>query len=467
MFYKPPRPDSHPDPRAAPACPPGFPTGFLWGAATSAYQIEGSPLADGAGASIWHRFSHTPGTIANGETGDLACDHYRRFPNDVRLMRELGLRAYRFSVSWGRVLPVGRGRVNRKGLAFYERLVDRLLDHGIAPLVTLYHWDLPVALEERGGWANRDVAHWFADYACLLYRSLGDRVERWITLNEPWVVMQGGYIEGTLAPGRRDLAEGARVSQNLLLAHGQAVRAYRAEGRHAIGIAVNLEPKYPASGSRADREATVRADAYMNRQFLDPIFRGEHPAEIREMFGAAWPQFSDEDIALARSPIDFLGVNYYTRGLTRHDPAVKPHRARNISEAARRTTEMGWEVCPEGLIDILEWVKARYGDPPIFITENGAAFPDPLPCQGIVDDPLRVAYLRDHLRAAHTALARGVDLRGYFAWSLLDNFEWAEGYSKRFGLVSVDHETQARIPKASARFYTEVIDTHGACVSDR
>ncbi|MCA1851200.1 MAG: family 1 glycosylhydrolase [Beggiatoa sp.] len=401
--------DSHPDPHAARACPPGFPPAFLWGAATSAYQIEGSPLAEGAGASIWHRFSHTLGTIANGETGDLACDHYRRFPDDVRLMRELGLRAYRFSVSWGRLLPEGRGPVNRKGLAFYERLVDMLLDHGIAPVVTLYHWDLPVALDERGGWANRDVAHWFADYACLLYRSLGDRVLLWITLNEPWVVMHGGYIGGTLAPGYRDLALGARVSQNLLLAHGQAVRAYRAEGRHAIGIAVNLEPKIPASGSRADREAAVRADAYMNRHFLDPIFRGEHPAEIREMFGAAWPQFSDEDIALARSPIDFLGVNYYTRGLTRHDPAVK----------------------------------------------------------GIVDDPLRVAYLCDHLRAARTALARGVDLRGYFAWSLLDNFEWAEGYSKRFGLVFVDYETQARIPKQSARFYTEVIDTQGACLSDR
>ncbi len=453
------------DDRPAPTLAPGFPRGFLWGAATSAYQIEGSPLADGAGASIWHRFAHAPGNIVDGSTGDEACDHYRRSGADLGLMRGLGLGAYRFSVSWGRVLPEGRGRVNRKGLGFYARLVDCLLEHGIAPVVTLYHWDLPLALEERGGWAERDAMHWFADYATLLYRSLGDRVGHWITLNEPWVVMHGGYVEGKLAPGRRDLGEAARVSQNLLLAHGQAVRAYRAEGRHAIGIAVNLEPKHPASGSLADREATQRADAYMNRQFLDPIVHGEHPDAVCGMFGLAWPVWSEEDKALAQSPIDFLGVNYYSRGLTRHDPAVEPHRARNVLDPTRATTAMGWAIYPEGLIDTLEWVKDRYGNPPIYITENGAAFPDPPPREGSVADPLRVAYLREHLCAARTALARGVDLRGYFAWSLLDNFEWAEGYSKRFGLIYVDYETQARTLKQSAHFYAAVIGTNGACLN--
>jgi beta-glucosidase len=441
-----------------------FPPGFLWGTATSAYQVEGSPLADGAGQSIWHRFSHTPGLVQGGDTGDLACDHYRRHAADLALMAELGLRAYRFSVAWGRVLPQGRGRVNPRGLGFYERLVDELLARGIAPLVTLYHWDLPSALDDRGGWLNPDSAGWFADYAGVVFRALDDRVRLWITLNEPWVVTDGGYLTGTMAPGHRNLFETPLAAHNLLRAHGRAVAAYRALGRHEIGIAVNLEPKYPASEAPADRQATARAEAYMNRQYLDPILLGRYPETLSGIFGEAWSEPPPSDLEGIARPIDFLGINYYTRAVVRADPGQLPTRASPVPQPGALHTHMGWEVYPQGLADVLEWVSARYGRPPIYITENGAAFPDPAPEQGCVDDPLRVAYLREHLRAAHGTLGRGVDLRGYFVWSLLDNFEWAYGYSKRFGIVHVDPATQARIPKASARFYAQVIRSSGAAV---
>ncbi len=440
-----------------------FPDGFLWGAATSAYQIEGSPLADGAGPSIWHRFSHTPGLTANNETGDVACDHYARYADDVRLMQALGLTAYRFSVSWSRVMPSGTGAVNPRGLAFYERLVDALLGAGIQPCVTLYHWDLPAALDDRGGWLNPDVAHWFADYADTMVRALGDRVPLWTTLNEPWVVMDGGYHFGPLAPGHRSLFEAPLVSHNLLRAHGQGVVAARAAGARAIGLVVNLEPKYPASDQPGDLAATRRIDAYMNRQYLDPVFRGEYPAEMAEIFGDAWPRFAAADFDLIRTPIDFLGINYYTRGVMRDAPEVLPLRAERVPQRQHITTETGWEVYPDALAAVLEWVRDRYGDIPLYITENGAAFYDPPHAiDGAVEDPLRVAYYRWHLRAVRDAMRRGVDVRGYFAWSLLDNFEWSLGYAKRFGIVHVDFATQLRTPKSSARFYSEVIRTRGA-----
>lgn len=436
-----------------------FPDGFLWGAATSAYQIEGSPLADGAGASIWHRYSHTPGRTAGGDTGDVACDHYRRWRDDVRLMKELGLQAYRFSIAWGRLLPEGVGRVNPAGVDFYSRLVDALLAAGIQPLVTLYHWDLPAALDERGGWLNRDVADWFAEYARLCYRTLGDRVARWVTLNEPWVVADGGYLHGGMAPGHASPYELPLATHNLLRAHAAAVQAFRAErGGGQIGLVVNLEPKYPASDAEADRAASRRAEAYMNRQYLDPVFLGSYPAELQEVFGDAWPEFPAEDFALIREPFDFLGVNYYTRAVTRHDPAAWPLQAATVRQPRHAYTEMGWEVYPPALTDVLVWIRQRYGDLPLYVTENGAAFYDPpTPLDGQVDDPLRVHYYREHLRACHAAIRQGVDLRGYFAWSLLDNYEWAQGYAKRFGIVHVDFETQQRTPKSSARFYGEVI----------
>jgi beta-glucosidase len=443
-----------------------FPDGFVWGAATAAYQIEGSPLADGAGPSTWHRFTHTPGRVLTGETGDVTCDHYRRWRDDIRLMKEIGLAAYRFSVSWSRVLPEGTGRVNEKGLDFYRRLADGLRDMGIAPMATLFHWDLPAALDDRGGWLNRDVAGWFAEYAAVLFGALDDRVEWWATLNEPWVVSDGGYLHGTLAPGHASPFEAPIASHNLLRAHGAAVEAYRALGRHQVGIVVNLEPKFPASQDEADLEATARADAYMNRQFLDPLFLGSYPPELPRMYGEAWPEPPAVDLDAIRRPIDFLGVNYYSRGVMCNDPSGVPPYASRVPQPESLYTEMEWEVYAPGLGETLLWVKKRYGGVPLFVTENGAAFADRPTAEGGVRDPLRIAYLRDHLRSAREAIRAGVDLRGYFVWSLLDNLEWNHGTSKRFGIVHVDFASQRRTPKDSARFYAEVIRTNGASLAD-
>lgn len=439
-----------------------FPAGFQWGAATSAYQIEGAPLADGAGPSIWHRFSHTPGRTVNNETGDVACDHYHRYKDDVALMRSLGLKSYRFSISWSRILPDGTGGVNERGLDFYRRLVDELLAANIQPLVTLYHWDLPAALDDRGGWLNRDVSWWFADYAQVLFRALDDRVPQWVTLNEPWVVSDGGYLHGTLAPGHRNHFEAPIASHNLMRAHAATIQAYRAMGANQIGYVVNLEPKYPASKSDEDAGAVRRADAYMNRQYLDPVFFGSYPAELKEMFGEAWPHFPEQDFDDLKQPFDFLGINYYSRGLTKFDPTVPIERAVRVKNPRAAYTEMGWEVFPQGLTDILVWVTDRYGKMPLYITENGAAFYDPPTAEnGRVDDPLRIDYYAKHLHAVLDAIDRGADVRGYYAWSLLDNYEWNVGYSKRFGIVHVDYATQVRTPKQSARFLSEVIAHNG------
>jgi beta-glucosidase len=445
-----------------------FPDGFLWGAATSAYQIEGSPDADGAGHSIWHRFMNTPGlSAAPGEDGSVACDHYRRFREDIAMMKRLGLQAYRFSINWGRIQPDGTGRVNDKGLDFYKALVDGLQAAGIEPLATLYHWDLPVALDDRGGWLNRDIAGWFADYAEIMYRALDGQVTKWATLNEPWVVTDGGYLHGALAPGHRNMFEAPIASHNLMLAHGAAVDAYRATGRHEIGLVVNLEPKYPASDSEADRAAVRRADAYMNRQYLDPALLGEYPAEMKEIFGEAWPDWAAEDFDKIKRPLDFIGVNYYTRNVTRHDETSWPLKASPVRQTGATYTETGWEVFPQGLTDTLMWVKERYGNPTVYITENGAAFYDPPVAEnGRVQDPLRQSYYRSHIKAVGDAIAQGADIRGYMAWSLMDNLEWSLGYSKRFGIVHVDFETQARTPKDSAKQYSRIIETNGACLYD-
>ncbi|HYS53140.1 MAG TPA: GH1 family beta-glucosidase [Thermoanaerobaculia bacterium] len=438
-----------------------FPPDFLWGTATAAYQVEGSPLADGAGPSIWHRFSHTPGLVLNGDTGDVACDHYHRYEADIALMRELGVNAYRFSISWSRIFPDGKGRVNENGLDFYRRLVDGLRAAGIQPLITLFHWDLPAALDDRGGWLNRNIARWFADYAIVMFRALDDRQPMWATLNEPWVVTDGGYLHGPLAPGHRNWFEAPIAAHNLLRAHGAAVAAYRGVGKGQIGIVVNLEPKYPATESEEDRSAVVRADAYMNRQYLDPIFKGSYPKELASLYGEAWPSFPDSDFDDIRQRVDFVGVNYYTRGLTRHDEKKMIERADRVRNPRAVYTETSWEVFPQGLTDILLWVRERYGKLPVYITENGAAFYDPPTADGTVEDPLRVDYLRKHIRAAREAMQHGVDLRGYFVWSLLDNFEWALGYSKRFGIIHVDFQTQKRTLKRSAHFYKDVIRARG------
>lgn len=436
-----------------------FPDGFLWGAATAAHQIEGSPLADGAGPSIWTRFAHTPGMTVNGDTGDVACDHYRRWREDVQLMRELGLQAYRFSVSWSRIHPEGIGRVNQAGIDFYSRLVDALLENGIEPLLTLYHWDLPAALDDKGGWLNRDCADWFAEYTSTMVRALDGRVKKWATFNEPWVITDGGYLHGALAPGHRSKYEAPIASHNIMRAHGAGVQAYRAEGKHDVGLVVNIEPKYPASDSEADLAATRRAHAYMNEQYLHPALLGKYPSELKEIFGDAWPDWPEADFELIRQPLDFVGINYYTRSVTRASDRY-PLNAEGVRQDALHT-ETGWEVYPQAFTDTLTWFRDTYGEIPVYITENGAAFPDPPSVDvDMLDDPLRVDYLRSHLQAVHAAIAAGVDVRGYMAWSLLDNMEWSLGYGKRFGIVHVDYETQKRTPKRSALFYRDVIESN-------
>lgn len=462
------------DPRLAAVRPTSerrFPEGFLWGAATAAHQIEGSPMADGAGPSIWTRFAHTPGMTLNGDTGDVACDHYRRWKDDVKLMRELGLQAYRFSVSWSRILPEGTGRVNQAGLDFYSRLVDELLANGIEPLLTLYHWDMPAALDDRGGWLNRDCADWFAEYGRVMYRALDGRVKKWVTLNEPWVITDGGYLHGALAPGHRSRFEAPIASHNLMRAHGAAVQAYRAEGKHEIGLVVNIEPKYAATDSAEDAAAVERAHAYMNEQYLDPALLGSYPPELREIFGEAWPEWPQADFELIQQKLDFIGVNYYTRSVTKAAESY-PLNTGVVRQPLGTYTETGWEVFPQGLTDTLTWVKQRYGDIPMYITENGAAFFDPPVAEPDasgerrVRDPLRMDYLQKHIGAIHDAIQAGCDIRGYMVWSLLDNLEWSLGYSKRFGVVHVNYGTQERTPKDSARWYSKVIASNGTHLAE-
>ncbi len=444
-----------------------FPDGFHWGAATSAYQIEGSPLADGAGPSIWQRFAHTPGMMMNGDTGDVACDHYHRYQGDVQLMRALGLQGYRFSINWARVLPDGTGRINPKGLDFYSRLVDELLENEIVPNATLFHWDLPAALDDRGGWLNRDSAHWFAEYAEVMFKALDDRVPLWTTLNEPWVVTDGGYLHGVLAPGHRNRYEAPIAAHNLMRASGAGIQAYRAHGKHEIGVVFNVEPKYPYSDSAEDVAATRRAHAYMNQQFADPALLGSYPPELKEIFGDAWPDFPAEDFTLTRQKVDFVGINYYTRAVIRSEPEAYPLKSMPVRQPNSTHTETGWEVFAQGLTDTLTWFKSRYGDIPLYITENGSAFYDaPVTEDDVVSDPLRASYLRSHLKAVHAAIEAGVNLKGYYAWSLMDNLEWSLGFGKRFGLYHVDFATQKRTPKASAKFYAQVIESQGAVLDD-
>ncbi|MBX3432936.1 MAG: beta-glucosidase [Pirellulales bacterium] len=437
---------------------PRFPADFVWGAATSAYQIEGSPDADGAGLSIWDAFARAPGNIAANDNGDVACDHYRRWRDDVALMSDLGLQAYRFSVAWSRVLPAGTGRVNAAGLDFYDRLVDELVARGIAPYVTLYHWDLPAALDARGGWLNPDSAEWFAEYATVVADRLGDRVASWATLNEPWVAAHCGYLVGEHAPGRRSRHDACQAANNLIRAHAAGLAALRSRGVPSAGIVVNLTPQHPASDSPADEHAARLAHSYINRQFLDPILLGSHPEEMATLYGDAWRPLSAADLAAASRPVDFVGVNYYLREVVEADPAATPFGVKVVRQLGRPYSEMGWEIYPDGLREILVWVRDRYGDMPLAITENGVALVDPPVVDGTVADGPRIDYLRAHLAAAAEALATGVDLRGYFLWSLLDNFEWAHGYGKRFGMVHVDPTTGRRTPKTSAWWYRGQIE---------
>lgn len=444
-----------------------FPDKFLWGCATAAYQVEGSSMADGAGASIWDRFSKIPGKIHNGDTGDIACDHYNRYRSDVQLMSELGLKSYRFSISWSRIFPNGKGKVNQAGLDFYSNLVDALLEKNIKPMVTLYHWDLPQALDELGGWLNPEIVKWFGDYAETVFQHFDDRVELWATINEPWVITDGGYMHGALAPGHRSHFEAAIATHNLMACNAEAIRRYRKVGKHKIGLVVNLEPKYPASQKAEDLAATNRADAYFNRQFLDPAILGTYPTEMKEIFGDAWPNYSPSEMASLKEPMDFIGVNYYTRSVTRNAPEAWPVWTAGVRQPLATYSETGWENYPQGLTDILNWVKNRYGNPPVYITENGSAFYDPPVAEnGRVEDPLRQSYMRSHITAVSNAIAEGCDIRGYYAWSLMDNLEWALGFSKRFGIVHINYATLERTPKESAKLYRAIIETNGACLTE-
>ncbi|WP_432865059.1 GH1 family beta-glucosidase [Microbispora rosea] len=421
-----------------------FPDGFLWGAATASYQIEGAVHADGRVPSIWDTFSHTPGMVADGHTGDVACDHYHRYLEDVEIMAWLGLKAYRFSVAWPRLAD----------LSFYDRLVDALLAKGVTPVATLYHWDLPQTLQDTGGWTNRETAFRFADYAAVVHRRLGDRVGLWTTLNEPWVSAFVGHGSGRHAPGVTDPAAAFTAAHNLMLGHGLAVQALRAGGAESVSLTLNLTPVL------GDPEPARLIDGLANRLFLDPVLRGEYPADVLAHL-ERFAKVNLDDLPTIAQPIDVLGVNYYTVNRVVADPSSEGHLEYPGSEGIAwedphgEVTEMDWEINPAGLEDLLVRLSRDYPGVPLMITENGAAVPDG------VSDPGRISYLDAHFRAARSAMDRGADLRGYFVWSLMDNFEWARGYQKRFGLVRVDYDTLERTPRDSARWYREVIAGNG------
>ncbi len=437
-----------------------FPKDFVWGCATASYQIEGAPQADGKGESIWDRFSHTPGKIRNGDTGDVACDHYHRWEEDVALMRELGLKGYRFSLAWPRIVPSGWGEVNRRGLDFYSRLVDALLEAGITPFATLYHWDLPQGLQDRGGWPSRDTAQAFADYAQVCYDALGDRLQNWITLNEPWVVADLGHREGIFAPGLQSVEATLAAAHHLHLASGWAVQAFRASGRQGqIGITLNLSPIHPLTDSEGDVAAADRYDQWLNRWWLDPIFRGTYPEGILSLLEAQMPETRDGDLEVARTPLDFLGLNYYNRQMASAAEGQFLNVA--ISTGPGPKTAFGWEVYPEGYYEMMVRLAQEYRVQKLYLTENGAAYNDVLGSDGEVHDPERIAFLQAHLEQVWRALQTGVPVQGYFLWSLMDNFEWASGYSIRFGIVYSDYPTLRRIPKDSAHWYAQVIAENG------
>ncbi len=419
-----------------------FGPNFTFGAATAAYQIEGGQ-GDGRGSSIWDTFAATPGNVKNRDTGAIACDHYNRWPGDLDLIRDGGFDAYRFSFAWPRLIPEGTGAVNQAGLDFYDRLIDGMLERGIKPYATLYHWDLPSTLQDRGGWMNRDIAGWFGEYATLVGRHFGDRLHATATINEPWCVAFLSHFLGVHAPGYRDLRAAARAMHHVLFTHGTAIDALRAEGTKNLGIVLNLEKAEAASDSPEDKAAQNLGDALFNRWYLGGVFKGQYPEELTTAFGEYLPQNWQRDMEVVSRPLDWVGINYYTRGLYRHDPQ-SPLFASSRIKGGLETNDLGWEIYPQGLTDLLVRVSREYTKLPIYVTENGMSEDD---------DARRVAFYDGHLRAVAEARKQGADVRGYFAWSLLDNYEWAEGYTSRFGIVHVDYATQQRTPKGSYRAF--------------
>ena len=430
-----------------------FPPDFLWGVATSAFQIEGAAREDGKGPSIWDDFCRVPGAIVDGSNGDVACDHYHRWAADLDMIKSLGVDAYRFSISWPRVRPTGEGAWNERGLAFYEKLVDGLLQRGIKPCITLYHWDLPSALQAKGGWANRETVHRFVEYALEIGRRFGDRVESITTHNEPWIVATLGHENGTFAPGIKNRAMAAQVSHHLLLSHGLSLKALREQGCKAqLGIVLNLSPTYPATDSAEDHKSAKLADAHLLRWYLDPIFHGRYPQEALDDLGADAPKVEPGDFALIGQKLDYLGINYYSRSVVSAKGHWKP------GSQGHALTDMGWEVYPQGLTDLLVSVHRDYpAAKRLYVTENGGAFRDPVGADGRVHDADRTRYLDTHIAAVGDAIAQGVPMGGYMVWSLMDNFEWASGYEKRFGIVHVDYATLRRTPKDSALAYRDFV----------
>jgi len=433
----------------------GFPAGFVWGASTSSYQIEGAVDVDGRGKSIWDVFCETPGKVRDGDTGATACDHYHRWREDVDLLARGKFDAYRFSTAWPRILPAGAGKIETRGLDFYDHLVDGLLEHGITPWLCLYHWDLPQALQEKGGWASRDVAANFADYARITAARLGDRVKHWAMFNEPNIQAMFGYGTGGHAPGVTGLPNALAATHHQNLAQGLAIKALRAEHPGLrLGTVLSVQPARPSSASDADRTAAVRFDAFWNSAFLDPLFKGAYPTAIAELFT---PLIRSGDLQAIRQPVDFIGINYYAPMWVADAPQNMFGAWWGAVPAGLRFTSFGWPIDASGLTDTLTRLRDQYGNPEVYVTENGACYDDPLAADGTVHDEDRIAYLREHLAAARDAIAAGVKLRGYFVWSLLDNFEWAEGYHRRFGIVHVDFKTQKRTPKASFAYLADVI----------
>ncbi len=440
-----------------------FPSDFRWGCSTSSYQIEGAVHEDGRGDSIWDRFCSEPGRIRDGSSGAVACDHYHRWPEDLDLARSLGVNAYRFSIAWPRLLPQGRGAVNEKGLDFYSRLVDGMLERGLQPWATLYHWDLPQALQDKGGWANRATVDAFLEYTELVVRRLGDRVKHWITHNEPYCTAFLGNFEGNHAPGLKDHKTALLVCHHLLLSHGRAVPLIKRLVPDAkVGITLSLHPISPASDSAEDAAAALRHDGLRNRWFLDPLHGRGYPADVLALLGDEAPQVLSNDLREIATPTDFLGVNYYFPERIENAPGVAPIATRVVETPGVERTAFGWEVDPEGMVTLLTRIQRDYAPSCVYLTENGSTFEDVVLPDGRIEDVQRRSYLQRHLAAAQRAMAAGVPLKGYFAWSLLDNFEWAEGYLRRFGLAFVDYETQQRTLKASGQWYAQFLQAGGA-----
>lgn len=439
-----------------------FPKGFIWGTATSAYQIEGAWNEGGRGLSIWDTFSHAPGRTYHGDNGDSAADHYHRWKEDIGLMTEIGINAYRFSIAWTRILPEGTGAANKGGLDFYDRLVDALLEKGITPYPTLFHYDLPQALQDRGGWPDRDTAKYFGEYARIVGERLGDRVTNWITHNEPFVTAVAGHFTGEHAPGIQDPMAVFTAGHHLMLSHGYAVQALRAAGRRPlnIGVALNLNPVHPASDSEPDRQAATMYDGILNRTFLDPILKGKYPDDIMSTLGFLFPPMQPDDLKTISEPLDFLGVNYYSRNVVRREEDFPLIQSVPVMPEGNEYSQM-WEIYPEGIHELLKRIHTDYAPANILVLENGICVPDGIDFDGRVRDERRIRYLRNHIAQVHRAVSDGIPVTGYFVWSLFDNFEWALGYQMRFGLVYVDFETKKRTMKDSGRWYARVIKENG------